>query len=286
MDLRKAIDLFKQHLNSKERSKQTVRGYYISLQDFLHYIERTLNGKVYLDEILLEHLEAYLIYRKDLGDQPISRNRALYIFRSFYQFLVKRELVEKDISQNLEPIKYQQKERPHLTMDEVQVLLSAIEHPLIRVAVTTLAYTGLRVSELCDLKIEDVNLSDKLLQVIEGKGKKNRTVPINDKLQEVLEDYLLHKSPDSKSPYFFSTTKTGRLSPQYINYCLRKTTKKLGWKNRITAHIMRHSFASNLVRNNAPLPSVQSLLGHSDLRVTSRYLHQKFNELTDAVNLL
>lgn len=286
MKLEKAIEGFIEHLRSKERSEETTRGYNQVLCDFRRYIEGEMNGLVYLDELTLDSLEGYLSYRKDEGDQPVSRNRSLYIFRSFYDYLMKRELVERDISQNLEPISYQQKERIHLVADEIDELLAAIEHPLIKVAATTLAYTGLRVSELCNLTLADVDLEKGYIKVIEGKGNKDRTVPINDKLRKILIQYMEKGRPTTRSDRFFATAKTGKLSQQYINRCLKDTTEKLGWEKHVTAHILRHSFASNLVRNNASLPAIQSLLGHSDLRVTSRYIHQNLDQLQDAVNLI
>lgn len=286
MLLEKAIDEFVQHLKSKERSAMTVRGYRMMLMDFKRYIEKELNGQVYLDEIILAHLEGYLDYRKQQGDQPVSRNRALYIFRSFFSYLDKRDLVEKDISQKLEPISLQQKERTYLLPEEVETLLAAIDHAIIQVAATTLAYTGLRVSELCNLTLDDVNFDIACIQVRHGKGNKDRTVPMNGKLKTVLLDYLKTIRPTTPSEKFFATKKTGALSDQSINRYLKMTTKKLGWTKHVTAHILRHSFASTLVRNNASLPAVQNLLGHSDLRVTSRYIHQDLGQLQAAVNLM
>ncbi len=286
MLLLSAIEMFRKHLQSKERSKQTVRGYTLSLREFNNYITRELNGQVYLDEVQVKHLEAFLAFRKDKGDQPVSRNRMLYIFRSFYAFLFRQEIIEVDISQRLEPIKLQMKERMHLSLKEVEELLSAIEHPLIQVAGFGLAYTGLRVSELCNLTLKDIDLKKGLLKVREGKGKKDRTVPISGKLNDILSNYLKCIRPTIDSEFFFATSKTGKLSPAYINYCLNETTEKLGWEKHVTAHILRHSFASNLVRNKASLPAVQNLLGHSDLRVTSRYIHQNMDELETAVNLI
>lgn len=286
MLLEKAIDEFIQHLKSKERSTMTVRGYRMMLMDFKRYIEKELNGQVYLDEIILAHLEGYLDYRKQQGDQPVSRNRALYIFRSFFSYLDKRDLVNKDISQKLEPISLQQKERIYLLPEEVETLLAAIDHAIIKVAATTLAYTGLRVSELCNLTLDDVNFDTECIQVRHGKGNKDRTVPMNGKLKAILIDYLKTIRPTTSSKKFFATKKTGALSDQSINRYLKMTTKKLGWTKHVTAHILRHSFASTLVRNNASLPAVQNLLGHSDLRVTSRYIHQDLGQLQAAVNLM
>lgn len=286
MLLEKAIDEFIQHLKSKERSTMTVRGYRMMLMDFKRYIEKELNGQVYLDEIILAHLEGYLDYRKQQGDQPVSRNRALYIFRSFFSYLDKRDLVDKDISQKLEPITLQQKERTYLLPEEVETLLAAIDHAIIKVAATTLAYTGLRVSELCNLTLDDVNFDTECIQVRHGKGNKDRTVPMNPKLKAILITYLKTIRPTTPSDKFFATKRTGALSDQSINRYLKMTTKKLGWTKHVTAHILRHSFASTLVRNNASLPAVQNLLGHSDLRVTSRYIHQDLGQLQAAVNLM
>lgn len=286
MLLEKAIDGFTKHLQSKERSNQTIRGYTLVLLDFKRYIEKAMNSYVYLDEISLSYLEGYLSHRKDQGDQPVSRNRALYIFRSFYDYLMKRDLVEKDVSQKLEPIKLQQKERLYLLPNEVDELLQAIDHELVKVAAITLAYTGLRVSELCNLSIHNVNLDRGVIKVIAGKGNKDRTVPVNTKLKKILLAYEKNLRPATTSERYFCTPRTGKLSPQYINRCLNETTEKLGWKKHVSAHILRHSFASTLVRNKASLPAVQSLLGHSDLRVTSRYIHQDLEQLQDAVNLM
>lgn len=286
MLLEKAIDEFIQHLKSKERSAMTVRGYRMMLMDFKRFIEKELNGQVYLDEMTLAHLEGYLDYRKQQGDQPVSRNRALYIFRSFFSYLDKRDLVDKDISQKLEPISLQQKERTYLLPEEVETLLAAIDHAIIKVAATTLAYTGLRVSELCNLTLDDVNFDTECIQVRHGKGNKDRTVPMNGKLKAILVNYLKTIRPSTPSKKFFATKRTGALSDQSINRYLKMTTKKLGWTKHVTAHILRHSFASTLVRNNASLPAVQNLLGHSDLRVTSRYIHQDLGQLQAAVNLM
>ncbi len=286
MLISKAIQGFVHHLQSKERSSETIRGYRIVLLDFTRHIERELNGSVYLDEITVELLESYLSYRKEQGDQPVSRNRSLYIFRSFYAYLIRRDIVDRDLSQKLEPIKVQQKERHYLTSQQAQEFLDAIEHPLVQVAAITLVNTGLRVSELCHLTLEDVDLDKGLVQVRCGKGKKDRTVPINSQLHEVLANYKKTIRPSVQSHRFFATAKTGQLSDQHINRCLKNTSKKLGWKEMVTAHILRHSFASILVKNKAPLADVQALLGHSDLRVTSRYIHQDLNQLKDTVDLL
>ncbi|WP_296557132.1 tyrosine-type recombinase/integrase [uncultured Acetobacterium sp.] len=284
--LTKAIDEFIHYLKSKERSKETERGYNIVLQNFKVYLEKEMNGQVYVDEITVNHMEDYLSYRKDQGDQPITRNKSLYIFRSFFNYLVRKDHVERNISLNLEPIQYQQKERVYLLPEEMVTLIEAVDHIIVKSAVITMANTGLRVSELCHLTLADVDLTNKVLKVRQGKGNKDRSIPINEKLHQELTTYLKDHRPLVSSDRFFATSKTGTLSRQTINHELENTTRKLGWDKHVTAHILRHSFASSLVRNNAPLPAVQKLMGHSDLRVTSRYIHQNMDQLHQAVNLI
>lgn len=186
----------------------------------------------------------------------------------------------------MEPVKVKQAERNYISEDEFNLLIQGIDKPIVKVAVQTMFYTGLRISETVGLTIDNVNLKERKIYVIGGKGNKDRTIPINDKLYNILMDYVCNIRPIVESNRFFCTKKTGAVSPQYINALLQKACEILGWEKKISAHILRHSFASNLIRHNVPLPTVQKLLGHSDLRVTSRYIHQDIKQLEEAVNLL
>lgn len=286
MLLKKAIETYVDYLKTKERSKETIRGYGQELNALSLFIEQEHNGAVYLDDIELRDLEGYLAQQKEKGSSAKTRSRQVSIFRSFYAYLFNRDLVEKDISRKLESISYQEKERTYLTPEEMETLIANIDHQLVKAATITMANTGLRISELCKLTLSDVDLKKNLIQVRQGKGNKDRVIPINFKLKKELENYLKHIRPKTTSSYFFATTRTGRLSRQTVNETLIETVAKLGWEKHVTAHILRHSFASNLVRNQAPLPAVQKLLGHSNLTVTSRYIHQDLGQLQQAVNLI
>ncbi len=285
--LEKSIAAFISNLKLKGRSDETIRGYDQTLKNFRVWIEDTkYNGVVYPDELLLEDLEDYLKYRKENGDLNVSVNRSLYVLRSYFDFMIRRDVITKNISLNLEPLKVKQKARENLTNDEIEQLLESIDHSLVKLAVRTLAMTGLRVSELCNLKIDEVDLDKRIIFVINGKGGKDRKVPINEKLYIYLNDYIQSDRPEVDTSNFFALETTGSLSPQYINRILNDTAKKLGWTKHVTAHILRHSFATNLIRNKASLPAIQKLMGHSDLRVTSIYINHNIEELHDTVNLL
>jgi integrase/recombinase XerD len=285
MLLNQAIKGFTTYMQLIDRSQETIRGYAIELKDFSSFVTVKHNCPVYVEDIVLQDLEDYLLNEKERGAASASRSRSLYILRSFYNYCCKKDLCTKNIASLLEPVKIKQKEREFITEDEFEELIAAIDQPVIRTVVQAMFYTGGRISEMIHLTLEDVDLENKMLHIIDGKGGKDRDVPINDKLHQILTHYLEHIR-DAHSNRFFALTRTGKVSASYINHCIHTAVEELGWDKDISAHVLRHSFGSNLLEKGASVVSIQKLLGHSSLRVTSRYLHQDTDKLTEAVNLL
>lgn len=280
------VGRFLKHMESAERSSNTISSYKKELNYFNRYVSAKLNYPAMFEDIGLHELEDYLLHLKRKGNKSASRGRIIYIFRSFYNYCRKTGISSINVAESLETIKIKQEERLSLTEGEFTLLLNAANHTLVKYVIQTLYYTGLRISEALSLKLEDVDLSNSLIDVIAGKGNKDRKVPVNPKLKALLYEYLTTCRPGTNSRYFFCTKSTGRLSPQSVNRILKIASSKLGWSKRVTAHNLRHSFASNLIKKNAALPSVQKLLGHADLRVTSRYIHTGMDQLKETVNLL
>lgn len=286
MLLMKTIDQFKRYLAAIDRSNETVVGYYRALIQFNNYIERQYNSPQYIEDITANDIEGYLGYMKSKGNSACSRARSLYILRSFYNYTCKSEITEKNLPALMENIKYQQKERDYLSEEEAKQLIAAIEHEIVKYTITTLFYTGMRISECLNLKLTNVDLNSKVLHVIEGKGKKNRDIPISDKLHEILTEYLKLHRPKINSDFFFATEASGSITSRYVNKILAQAVSKLGWEKSVSAHTLRHSFASTLVKKNVNLVRIQKLLGHSNLKVTSIYTHSNMDELSQTVNLL
>jgi len=283
--LNQAIKGFTTYLELIDRSQETVRGYSIELKSFNNFVTVKHNCPVYLEDVSLQDLEDYLLHEKERGAASSSRSRSLYILRSFYNYCCKKDLCTKNIASLLEPVKIKQKERAFITEGEFEQLAKAIEQPVIRTVVQAMFYTGGRISEMINLKLDDVDLENKVLHIIDGKGGKDRDVPINDKLHQILTHYLKHIR-EADSDRFFALARTGKVSASYINRCIHDAVDELGWEKDISAHVLRHSFGSNLLEKGASVVSIQKLLGHSSLRVTSRYLHQDTDKLSEAVNLL
>ena len=172
-----------------------------------------------------------------------------------------------------------------MTPNELDELIQAIEHPLIQLVILTLSLTGLRISECLNLTLSDVDLTNKSILARNTKGKRDRRIPIHHDLLPKLQEYLDTWRVSTKSDIFFATQKTGKLSPVYVNHKLHETTAKLGWtKTGISCHSLRHSFASNLVKNKQSIVLVQKLLGHAKLATTGIYTHADMEDLAEAVN--
>lgn len=287
MLLTQAIDSFRDYLKMIDRSQSTQDCYTQELGKFNDYLQIKHNGPVYLEDILLQDLEDFMLYEKERGRASASRSSSLYILRSFYNYACKKELCKKNLAVLLEPVKVKQKERDYLTEEEFEELVKAIDQPIARTIVQTMFYTGGRITEMVKLKVEDVDLNNNVLHIIAGKGNKYRDIPISLKLHKILVNYLKHiRRPEVETDRFFTTVSTGKISNNYVNECIRNAVSKLGWEKDVSAHVLRHSFSSHLLAKGASVVSIQKLLGHSSLAVTTRYLHQDKDTLLEAVNLL
>ncbi|KZE49513.1 recombinase [Brevibacillus parabrevis] len=287
MLLRTVTNHFLQYLSSIDRSEATISGYRKDLTAFQKFLESNLNGEVYIDEIVSKDIDDYLYYLKESRRHAqASRARNLHTLRSFFNYAYKKEYIPRNIALSVETISVQQKERIALSDDEVEQLVNAIDHAMIKVVVKVLYLTGMRISECLNVTMDDIDLNKQVIRVIAGKGNKDRVIPISTRLVPTLMNYIEHERPITGSNLLFCTKKTGKLSAVYVNKGISDAVSKLGWKKKVTAHILRHSFASQLVKKDVNLVQIQKLLGHSSLKVTSIYTHTDLNQLTEAVNHL
>lgn len=285
MLLNQGIQDFAKYLKLVDRSDETVIGYKKELEYFNGFLSEKHNCPVYIKDISLKDMEDYLLAQKKRGMSTATRSRSVYVLRSFYNYLIKNDLVEKNLAARLEPVKVKQEERDFLTEEEFENLVEVIEQPVIKTVVETMFYTGGRISEVLSLKLQDVDLAERTIHIIEGKGGKDRDIPINDKLHKTLLNYLINiREADSEN--FFALKRTGSVSGSYVNRVINEAAEKIGLDKNISSHVLRHSFSTNLLEKGASVVSIQKLLGHASLSVTTRYLHQDKSKLSDAVNLL
>lgn len=284
MLLRKSMQEYENYLKNTGKSPKTIKGYIYELTAFNNYLVRKINMPVIVQDITAKIINDYSLYLlTDKNYAPSSRRRIVIIQKAYFTYAYNEGITEGKLSMKILSVKMPHKERKYLTAEEVQEFLVNVENKLIRTAIETLYYTGMRISECCNLKLEDVDMRNKIIHVVNGKGGKDRSIPICNKLYDIFIDYINNWRIDSDS--FFVTEKTGALGVSTVEHTVAKVRDKLGWKH-ITPHTFRHSFASSLVEKDVNLLKISKLLGHSDLKTTQIYIHTNISQLADAVNLL
>lgn len=286
IQLKVGIDLFIKNQQMLQRSKKTCRSYYETLKRLCKYLYEKYNRPVFLSEITTEELEEYLYYlvnvRKNVAR---TRNDALTIFGLFYRFCTQKGYCYKDVTEVIEYTKCKKKERLFLSENETRIIFDTVEKPLIKLVLQTLYYTGIRIGELTELKIEDIDFKESIIHIKNGKGNKERVIPLHKELKRLLLEYIDNWRLNVNSEYLFCT-KTGSISQVYISSELRKTLMLAGIEKEITPHTYRHTFASNLIKKGVSVVQVQKLLGHESLITTGIYTHASIEDLDAAVKTL
>jgi len=267
----------------KGLSQNTILAYGRDLKRFAAFLNKRQKHKI--DAVDREDIVDFLssLYKDKLDSRSVARY--LVSLRSFFKYALMEELVRVDPTENLESPKIRQSLPTYLRVDEVDRLLAApdVNTPSglrNRAMLEVLYSTGLRVSELLNLRLSDVDVRMGCVRCI-GKGNKERLVPIGRKAVAAVEQYLADPRSQfirsgSSAPHnqvLFLTRNGRRLSRVSIWKILHDYGVKLGLRGRLTPHKLRHSFATHLLERGADLRSVQLMLGHADISTTQIYTH-------------
>lgn len=288
MHILEASKALQKHLEQTNTSKETQRSYQYQQQEFAKYMNARYNAPIMMADITIDDVEAYFYHlQHGRGWSVASVNISISAVRKLFKLAERKGWIEDNVMIHIDTLKKQTVERDFLSESEMKKLIGSIDHRLIRLVILTLAYSGLRISECLNLKLDDVDFEKNIIRVINGKGGKNRIVPLAKQLVDELLLYRDTQRPKVKSEKFFALKKTGSISDKYINRELKIAAEKAGINKKVSCHTLRHSFASSLVSHGTDLATVAKLLGHSDFRtVTSIYVHKDQSELTSAVNQL
>ncbi len=260
-------------------SQNTLASYSRDLIRYISYLRQ--HDIIRIEKTNCFHVSDFLSHLKRKGLSAKSRARNLVSIKGFYRFLIKEGLLSENPTSRIHPVKIPRR-LPHiLSVEEVDRLLIEPNpsEPLETrdTAMLELLYaTGLRVSELVGIRLNDVNLKIGYLKTL-GKGSKERMVPVGNAARERIEQYLFtnrHRFLKGKESIYLFVGRSGkRLTRQWFWKIIRKYAKRAGITKRITPHSLRHSFASHLLERGADLRSVQMMLGHSDISSTQIYTH-------------
>ena len=285
--MQEPIDTFLNHLVvEKGFSHNTLEAYRNDLYQFFDYTKKTLpfvNGVSTWKQVDLNHLTEYVFNlrgKNGYADSTVARKVAA--IRSFFSFLVLEGLIEEDPSESLSTPRPGRTLPKHLSQDEVARLLERAKEQRSPEgqrdwAILEILYaTGLRVTELISLNLDDVNTAEGYVRTL-GKGGKERMTYLHPEATFALKSYLKKSRPKlgkpKKEKAIFLNRRGERLTRQWVWAIMKNSAKRANIDQKITPHVLRHSFATHLLQGGAPLRYVQELLGHASITTTQIYTH-------------
>ena len=277
--MEKIIDKYLIYLQlEKSLSANSVDAY---IRDLSKLIDFAQSENIEPDKITLKDLQLFIAGLRDVGIHARSQARIISGIKSFYKFLMVEEYIEKDPTELLEGPKIGLKLPDILTIEEIDTVLKSFDLSLPEgrrnhAMLETLYSCGLRVSELITLKISDIYFDEEFIKV-EGKGSKQRLVPISHVALKEIKNYLIDRNEiDVQKGYedILFQTKRGRgLSRITVFHIIKTQIEAVGIKKNISPHTFRHSFATHLLERGANLRAIQQMLGHEKITTTEIYTH-------------
>jgi len=268
----------------KGLSQNTVKAYEVDLLAFISWITDNTNTDAI--NIKEDNINKYISYLFKTKLKSSSVNRKISSIKSFYLFLIKKNIVNTSpISEVISP--KQEKYLPSsMSEDEVDKLLNSPDSNIKiekrdKAMIEMLYATGMRISELVNLKITDVDMQRCVVKVL-GKGSKERLIPFGEQAYEALNNYLSDRDKSSSKEVFLSNRRT-KISRVAFWHRIKHYIVRENLKQTISPHTLRHAFATHLLNRGADLRSVQLLLGHSDLSTTQIYTHIAKQRLSDVL---
>jgi integrase/recombinase XerD len=278
--MKELIDSFLDYLSvERALANNTIMAYRADLNQYLDFIDK--RGITILSKAAKNDIVEFMLAQKSQGISPTSISRRLAAIRMFHRFLARERILKNDPTTLIDSPKLWKKVPDTLSVNEVEALIS---QPDLRdeqgsrdkAILETLYATGMRVSELSNLKTNNVNLDIGFLRCI-GKGNKERIIPLGKKAIQNIKRYLEFSRPHflkQKTSEFIFVGRSGtKLSRQSVWKLIKRYARQAKIKKLIKVHTLRHSFATHLLERGADLRSVQEMLGHANISTTQIYTH-------------
>lgn len=272
----------------KSLSTNTIDAYLTDLDKLLRFLSEE---NIHVYDVTLEHLETFSAGLLDLGIHPSSQARILSGIRAFYRFLVMDGRLDADPTELLESPQTGFHLPEVLTVEEIDKLIESIdlstpEGQRNRAMLEVLYSCGLRVSELCTLKLSDLYLEQGFIKV-EGKGSKQRLVPISPRAIKELHYYFIDRNIITIKPgyedFVFISRRGKNISRIMVFHIIKELADRIGLTKNISPHTFRHSFATHLLEGGANLRAIQTMLGHESIGTTEIYTHIDRNMLRSEI---
>jgi integrase/recombinase XerC len=279
---------FLEYLKTQRRfSEHTLRAYSTDLEQFINFLKKSYD-KIIIENITDLHIRSFLheLFNRKLDNISVSRH--VSSLKSFFKYLLTEKVVLKNYAASVPNPKSDTKLPKYLKEEEMAQFLDMPDSstPLGArdKAILELLYaTGLRVSELESLNVEQIDLNNKAI-IVKGKGKKERMVLFGSYARDALETYLVervHLIVNEEEEALFLNFRGTRLTVRSVRRVVNKYIDESDLKLKISPHALRHSFATHMLNNGADLRDIQELLGHASLATTQRYTHVSIQDMLD-----
>ena len=287
--MEKQINLFLEFLaNDKKLSANTLQSYKRDIVQYQEYVEE---NKINYLKATNENIKDYFEYLKKLNKKTSTISRSLASIRSFYQYLIRVKKIKKDPTNGMQSPKIEKKAPSILSSKEVELLLEQPKNVDLKgirdKAMLEFAYaTGMRVTEIISLDIDDVNIEEKYVTC--SNGFKKRNIPLGTLSLKALQEYIENARPilikDEETKAVFVNINGKRLTRQGFWKIVKYYKEQAHITKDITPHVLRHSFATHLLQNGADLKAIQTMLGHSDISSTQVYMQFQNESLKKVYN--
>ena len=280
-------DKFLRHLKFEKRvSENTIKSYDNDLSQFLTFSEKYENNRK-ISSIDNKTIRAWVIElsTKNLSNKSI--NRKIASIKSFFRFLIKRQIIKKNPSTLVKSLKAKQtlplflKEKDLVSLFKTINISNTLDETRSDLILELLYGTGIRINELINLKSKNLDLIRNEIKVL-GKRNKERILPINQNIVSKAKLYLNHKKrKSSKSEFVFLTDKGNKLYPMMVYRIVKKCLSSLINSEKYNPHLLRHSFATHILNKGGDLSAIKDLLGHESLAATQIYTHNSIEKLKE-----
>ena len=288
--MRGEVDRFEQYLREvKQASENTVQSYRRDLMQMITYLEEKEIREA--AKVTKTSLHGYILHMEEQGKAATTISRMMAAMKAFFNYECMQACIRRNPAESLHAPKVEKKAPVVLSVDQVSALLAQpsgqTPKEIRDKAMLALLYaTGIRVSELIGIQMEDINMNIGFLVCRDGE--RERTIPFGRSAKAALEEYLEHARNEllrgKGSDYFFVNCTGGAMSRQGFWKIIKYYGEKAGIEEDITPHTLRHSFAAHLLENGADIHAIQEMLGHADISSTQIYSHLVSKQLKDVYN--
>jgi integrase/recombinase XerD len=271
-----SLELFKTVLLGQNYSPKTLRAYRDDLKQFIQWVAENRVDWDHPRRFTRADIEGFMSFLAGQQMTGVTRVRKLAAIRKLFTFLEENHIISGNPANTVKGARREEKEPGILYKEQYKALLyEASDHVRDYAIIMTFLQTGIRLSELVNLRVDDVDVEHRILTVRQGKGKKDRHIPLVDEAAKALRNYLRYRNTELivDDDIFFLAKNGTSLNVSSVKYLVAKYVKKAGIRKKVSVHTLRHTFGAHKADKQMGIATLQELMGHKKKETTLKYIH-------------